>query len=95
MYFIIKVNWIFEPSILYNIFDQAFPLQAKMKHRKSPLEPWMTQDLLKMRKKKYALERKWKRTKSAQIKAMSTACRNEYNKSIRACKRNYFLAKLH
>ena len=48
-----------------------------------------------MRKKKYALERKWKRTKSAQIKAMSTACRNEYNKSIRACKRNYFLAKLH
>ena len=86
-------NWFLEDFFAF--FEKHFPVKSKFNNRrKFSVEKWFTKGLLKSRKRKLFLYKKWKRCGTELSKNIFVEYRNVYNKVCRAAKKKYYSAEL-
>ena len=72
-------------------FEEIFPLQKKRPNkRKVPINPWMSKELLELRKKKQKLFKDKLRLKTDEANIRFKSCNNQYKHKIRKEKKNYY-----
>ena len=81
-------------GIIQDNFDSSFPMQIKKPNKRLiPNKPWMTPEILSIRKKKQKLLNEKIRFRTKEAKAKFDSCNNQYKHKIRREKKKYYERK--
>ena len=76
-------------TILTDLVNRYAPLKTKSAPTRPP-DPWITDEIIKVKQKRRHLERTWRRTRSITDRRRLSACVHQYNRIISEAKNDWY-----